>query len=294
VLRPIDATSDSAPADQQHFESPEEAVSALLAACEQNDTEALMAIFGPGHGDLVETSDPAAERLRRRRFYEAAHAYRSIDPTSENQRTLVVGKKFWPFPIPIVRDEAGWRFDTATGEQEIINRRVGSNELSAIVSCHAYVRAQLQYASKDRDGDEVLEYAQKILSSPGMTDGLYWPVDTQSDEDLSPLGPAVAVARQILPDRHRGEPFMGYYFKVLTRQGKNPPGRRYDYVINDNMIAGFALLAYPADYGSTGVMTFVVSHHGKIWQKDLGRWTSWVGRRMSQYDPDQTWEPVAD
>jgi hypothetical protein len=182
----------------------------------------------------------------------------------------------------LVETDGAWRFDTAEGIEEIINRRVGRNELAAIALARAYVDAQIEYARADRDGDGVLEYAQRLASTPGQRDGLYWE-DVEGDE-LSPFGPLVKGAESYLETKQPGDPLRGYYFKILTKQGENPPGRRHDYVIGGNMIAGFGLVAYPADYGNTGAMTFVVSHRGQVHEKDLGPFTG-----MPAYDPDDSW-----
>lgn len=194
---------------------------------------------------------------------------------------------YWPLPFPIVRDNSRWRFDTAQGIEEMVNRRIGRNELHAIEVARAYLLAQREYAAADRDGDQVREYATRISSRPGMRDGLYW--DAKDGEPVSPFGPLVADALADIPGHKAGGPYYGYYFKVLTRQGANPPGGAYDYVINGNMIAGFALVAFPADYGNSGIMTFLVSHQGRIVQKDLGEDTPIITDAMQQYDPDASW-----
>jgi hypothetical protein len=199
---------------------------------------------------------------------------------------VVLGAEEWPLPFPLVRDEDGsWRFDTAEGIEALLDRRIGRNELSAIAIANAYVDAQIEYAQADRDGDDVLEYARRLASSPGQRDGLYW--QAAPGEDESPFGPLVQKAERYLDTVEPDDPIRGYYFKILTRQGENPPGGSYDYVINGNMLAGFALVAYPADYGNTGVMTFVVNHRGVIQQKDLGAFTG-----MDRYDPDDSWDEV--
>jgi hypothetical protein len=184
------------------------------------------------------------------------------------------------------------RFDTAARVDELLNRRIGSNELEAIAMLQALADAQFVYASEDRDGDRVLEYAQRIVSSSGQRDGLYWP--EESDDDLSPIGPYLQDASDYTEGREAGDPWHGYFFKVLTRQGANPPGGAYDYVINGNMIAGFALLAFPADYGDSGIMTFVISHQGVMYQKDLGEDTAELIGSFDEYNPDDRWDPVGE
>ncbi len=196
--------------------------------------------------------------------------------------------------IPLVCENGAWRFDTEAGVEEITNRRIGENELQAIRLARAYVDAQVEYASEDRDGDEVLEYAQKLISTAGQKNGLYWQTSVEAD-GISPFGPLVAeVDEDYLAERKAGEPFYGYYYKILARQGANPPGGRYDYVINDNMIAGFALIAWPADYGTSGIMTFLVSRQGKVLQKDLGEETAVLAAATQEYDPDSTWVETED
>jgi hypothetical protein len=196
----------------------------------------------------------------------------------------------WPMPIPPVKSHKGWIFDTEAGLEEIIDRRIGANELTAISMAEAYADAQMLYATQDHDGDEVLEYAQKLISTQGQRDGLYW--DDPTGRDPSPLGPLAASEEEYLKYRQAGEGLHGYNYKILTAQGPNPPGRDYDYVINGNMIAGFALVAWPSDYGNSGIMTFVISHQGKLLQKDLGEATGQLAAAMERYDPDESWSPV--
>jgi hypothetical protein len=207
-----------------------------------------------------------------------------------------VGTNDWPFPIPLVQQNGRWFFDTAAGKEELLNRRIGQNELAALEVARAYVQAQREYASRDRDGDEVLEYATKLNSSPGNHDGLYWPPEPGGE--ISPLGPLVANAQgEGYRFRREGgaqEPFHGYFFKMLTRQGRHAAGGKYDYVINGNMIGGFALVAWPAEYGDTGVMTFIVNQQGVVWQKDLGAKTGKVAAQMKAYDPDASWSLSPD
>ena len=217
---------------------------------------------------------------------------------TDSNLTLELGADGWPFPIPLVNKEGRWSFDTAAGKMEIFRRRIGMNELGAIAVCHAYVDAQREYASQARLSDGVMAYAKFLHSTPGTHDGLFWPA--KEDEKLSPLGPLIAAARvegyhrpaKMLSDEQA--PYHGYYFKVLTRQGKHAPGGRYDYIINGRMLAGFALVAWPAEWGNTGVMTFVVNQQGQVYQKNLGEKTSSIAKAMSVYDPDKTWAPAAE
>ena len=277
---------------QKVFKTPEAALNALLNALKKNDNNAMLDIFGHEYKDFIVRTDKVAAQEDRLQVYNAAQEFKSLQRQSDNKVVVVLGKLEWPLPIPIVRGNSGWRFDTEEGFEEVINRRIGGNELNAIATAIAYAEAQVEYASKDRDGDQVLEYAQRIGSSKGKRDGLFWKVNPKSGEELSPFGPYVAEAKNYLKGRKPGDPYKGYFFKILTRQGANPPGGRYDYVINGNMIGGFALVAFPADYGSSGIMTFAVSHQGKIYEKDLGKNTDFAVNGMHEYNPDNTWADV--
>lgn len=277
----------------QTFATPEEAVAALAAATSAKDTNAFRILFGPAAVDLrnpdhVQATNDLVE------FTTAFNQTQRIVRTSDSQCVLYIGENSWPFPIPLVKKNGQWFFDTEAGKDELLNRRIGDNELSTLETVRAYVEAQREYAAKDRDGDEVLEYAQKFSSTPGTKDGLYWPPDL--DGEVSPLGPRVAQAQAQGYSRSavRGEgapaaPFHGYFFKVLTRQGKSAPGGKYDYVTNGNMIGGFALVAWPAEYGNTGIMTFIVNQQGRVYQKDLGTKTAKAAAAMNSYDLDKTW-----
>ena len=208
--------------------------------------------------------------------------------------SLSIGPKNWPMPIPLVRRDGHWFFDTAAGKDEVINRRVGEDELMAIGVCRTYVQAQREYAAEDRDGSGILKYAQRIKSSKGMKDGLYWPV--AEGEELSPLGPLVA---EIRADGYAGktadggaQPFHGYLFKILSAQGSAAPGGSYDYVINGNMVAGFALVAYPAHWGESGIMTFIVNQWGKVYERNLGEDSAAAASAMTEFNPDGDWAAV--
>lgn len=272
---------------QRTFATPEDAVEALLEAVERDDADAVLAILGREYRDAIVTPDWDAQRAARLEIVEAARQTQELREVEEGVVEIILGTESWPLPIRLVREGEAWRFDTGEGIQEIIDRRIGRNELTAIEIARAYVDAQIEYAREDRDGDEVLEYAQRLASTPGQKDGLYW--EAESEDDLSPFGPLVRGAERYLATKEPGDPLRGYYFQVLKRQGENPPGGRYDYVINGNMIAGFALVAYPADYGNSGVMTFVVSQQGKVYQKDLGPFPG-----MDLYDPDESWTQVVE
>jgi hypothetical protein len=278
------------------FSTPDDAVTALARAVQSTNRADLLAIFGPAAEDLVnpDTVQATNEFANFAVTFNKAHR---IVRHSDTRTDLEVGTNNWPFPVPLVRKNGQWFFDTTEGRQEIINRRIGCNELATLDAARAYVGAQREYASHDRDGDDVLEYAQSILSTPGNKDGLYW--SPESDGEISPLGPLVAAAQSEGYMKSTGEksgpkPFHGYYFKILTRQGKHAPGGRYDYVINGNMIGGFALVAWPAEYGESGIMTFIVNQQGRVYQKDLGPSTAKTAMGMKEYDPDKTWSLSAD
>jgi hypothetical protein len=274
------------------FATPEEAASALVAAASTDDSNALQVIFGPAAGD-IENPDRVQAINEHRAFVSAFNQTNRIVRESDSRCVLEVGENFWPFPIPLVKKDGKWFFDTAAGTDELLNRRIGKNELSTLQVVRAIVEAQREYATKDRDGDEVLEFAQKFGSAPGKKDGLFWPPDL--DGEISPLGPLAAQAQDEgygRGSREAGaapEPFHGYFFKVLTRQAKSAPGGKYDYVINGSMIGGFALVAWPAEYGESGIMTFIVNQQGRVYQKDLGLKTAKIAAAMKEYNPDKTW-----
>jgi Protein of unknown function (DUF2950) len=280
--------------DPQTFATPEEAAKALLDAAASTDMNAIWAVLGDGFRDQIENPDHAQESENRRRIVEGAKEALQLRADDENTRVMVIGKAAWPMPIPIVKDDKGWHFDVGAGADEILARRIGANELATISNLRAYVDAQVQYASEDRDDDGVLEYAQKVNSTPGKKDGLYWEVPAGSTDEASPFGPFLAEKAAYFSDREAGDPFMGYYYRIVTRQGENAPGGRYDYVINGNMIAGFAMVAWPADYANSGVMTFIVNQNGKVYQKDLGEKTEVGAAAIQDYDPDSSWTEVKD
>lgn len=220
--------------------------------------------------------------------------YHLLDDVGTDRRVLLIGEQAWPLPIPLVRDHGAWRFATEEGIEEIVNRRVGADERNAIGVLRAYLDAQKEYASRDRDGDGVLQYAQKLGSTPGKHDGLYWAADASKGEDLSPFGPLMAESAAYFKGHRSGDPYRGYHFRILTRQGKSAPGGAYNYVINGHMIAGFAMVAYPAQYGESGVMTFIVSQAGTIYEKDLGEETPKLAAAMAAFNPDPSWKKVGD
>ena len=283
----------AAAAPQATYATPEAAVDALMAALKTDTDSAMIAVFGEEHKDLIVQSDRAATSATRAKVLAAMQTLRVLKEPSPNRRVLVIGDEAWPMPIPIVRAGDRWRFATEEGADEIVNRRVGGNERNAIYVLRAYVDAQRAYAAKDRDRDGVLQYAQKVTSAPGKHDGLYWPVDAAKDEEVSPFGPLIADGGAYAKGRVAGDPYRGYYFRILTRQGKNAAGGAYSYVINGRMIAGFAMVAYPAEYGNSGVMSFIVSHNGKVYEKDLGKDSTAIGAKMTAFDPGAGWKEVA-
>ncbi|MGB7746244.1 MAG: DUF2950 domain-containing protein [Verrucomicrobiia bacterium] len=285
----------AAAADEQTFATPQKAVKALVTAAENHDTNAIHLIFGPvGHELISPDVVQATEEFKM--FVQRLTEKTQLVNNSESNVTLVLGADGWPFPIPLVKEGAQWHFDTAAGRQEILARRIGCDEMGALNVCNAYVVAQREYASQDRMGDGVLAYAQFLRSTPGTHDGLFWPA--KPGEELSPLGPLIAQARvegyqrtaKMLNDEQA--PYHGYYFKILTRQGKHASSGKYNYIINGRMIAGFALVAWPAEWGDTGVMTFIVNQTGIVSQKNLGPQTAKIAKAMTVYDPDLTWTPV--
>jgi len=278
---------------QKEFKSPSDAVQALVTALKTDNDKELLSVLGPEANELVYSGDEVADRARRQEFVEFYDEQNHIAPDGDNFQ-LVIGNNDWPFPIPLVKQDDKWVFDVASGKEEILDRRIGRNELNTIQVLLAIVDAEREYAMEDRDNDTLLEYAQKFNSDPGKKNGLYW--KAQEGETSSPLGELVANARaegydsqgsQIPPD-----PYHGYYFRILTAQGDAAPGGAYDYVVNGKMIGGFAVVAYPAEYGNSGVMTFIVNHDGVVYQKDLGENTEELAKAMTLYDPEETWLPV--
>lgn len=273
---------------QQAYPSPEDAAAALAAAVKTGTKRAILTVLGSRAGDIVESGDDVADAEMRHRFLSAYDAQHSIKAEGNTKATLILGADGFPFPIPLVNNKSGWEFDAAAGRIEILYRRIGRNELDAIQTCLAFVDAQNEYAEKDRTGDGVGVYAQRVVSTPGKKDGLFW----RDDRDPSPLG---ELAAQASAERYKGEggaPYHGYYFRILKGQGPDAPGGAVYYVVNGKMIGGFALIASPAGYGNSGVMTFMVNHAGTVYQKDLGKRTDGVVKRIYLFDPDQTWKKV--
>ena len=282
--------ANAATPDGRAFATPEEAVKALIAALKANDDKALLEIFGERNKDLVVTSDKAASTEYRQKVVKDIEEYLGQHKNADGSITLVIGASGWPMPIPLVKDGDGWRFDTDKGADEIINRRIGKNELDAIEVMRAYPAAQRQFAAKPHDGSNVRSFARRILSTDGKQDGLYWTSDPAKGQEASPFGPLVADGAS----HDRGDPYHGYYFKILTGQGPSAPGGKFSYVINGRMVAGFALLAWPADYASSGVKTFIINHYGDVYEKDLGANTAATAKAMTEYNPDKTWTKTTD
>ena len=284
----------AAGAKQKSFKSPEGAVDAMIAALKENDQKALTAIFGPHNEDLISSGDDVDDRTHRELFIKLSVEKKTLAKVGDHKALLYVGGEEWPFPIPIVKQGASWRFNTKAGREEIIDRRVGRNELGAIQTCLAYVDAQREYALMDLDRDGLFEYAERFMSEPGKKDGLYW--ETKEGEKPSPLGALVAAAREegysTKASANEPVPYHGYYYRILTAQGKNAASGAHNYIVDGRMIGGFALVAYPARYGSSGIMTFVVNHNGVVFQKNLGKKTSQAARAMKTFDPDRTWGNV--
>jgi hypothetical protein len=277
-------------ADLTHYRSPVAAADAVLEALRNDDAEALGAIFGPHSQDLLSSGDEVADREARRRFLEAADVQLCIEREGEDRAILGIDSGRWPFPIPLVRGEQGWYFDTAAGAEEIINRRIGRNELHAIATVRAYVDAQYEYYRRAPEGDA--RYAERLRSGEGRRDGLYWP--SGPDEAESPLGPLVAQAVEEGYGGAQGRsPYHGYFFRILTGQGPHAPGGAKSYISGGGMTDGFALVAYPAEHGNSGIMTFIVNQRGIVYQKDLGPGTSAAAEAMTAFDPDASWAPVA-
>ncbi|MEA3275500.1 MAG: DUF2950 domain-containing protein [Pseudomonadota bacterium] len=284
----------TAAVEQSLYPSPDAAVKALIEAAGSEDRDAILAILGPGAEDL-RSGDPVADAEERRAFVEATDEGARIEQEGDDLAMLSIGNENWPFPIPLVRAPDGWRFDAAAGKEELLNRRVGRNELHAIAVTRVYVDAQYEYAAEDRNGDGIRQFAQKLMSDEGTRDGLFWP--TAEGEPQSPMGRLVAeaVAKGYQPgESAEPSPYQGYYYRVLTAQGENAPGGSKEYVDNGHMTKGFGLLAHPAEYGNSGITTFMVNQSGILFQKDLGEETPSLAADISTYDPDESWQPVTD
>jgi Protein of unknown function (DUF2950) len=278
---------------QKLFATPKEAADDLIQAAENFDLSALKEILGPDGEDLVSSEDPVQDKNRAAAFAAKARekAEVSADPQDSKRAILSVGNDQWPLPIPIVQRNGKWLFDTKEGREEILLRRIGADELDAIQICRGYVEAQREYALEKHDGAEVNQYAQRIISSPGKKDGLAW-----RNADGSLGGPVSEGIAKAIEEGYttKSTPYHGYYFKILKGQGPSAPLGRTDFVVNGAMIGGFALAAAPADYRVTGVKTFIVSHQGIVYEKDLGPDTLNIFKKMELYDPDKTWHATSD
>ena len=283
--------SAQTPTTQPTFATPEEAIQAIGDAAEHNDSAAMLKLLGPAGKELVAPADDAGAREDRANFARMLHEKMQIerDSTNPNRVTFAVGSEDWPFPVPLVRNKAGkWYFDSALGKVEVLARHIGRNELNAVEVCRGYVEAQMEYANVDRDADGNLEYAQKIVSSPGKQDGLYW---EGGPENLVPKSFAAAAEAAAAAGK-KPVPYHGYYYRILKAQGPAAEGGALSYVVKGEMIGGFALVAWPADYGVSGVKTFIVNHRGVVYEKDLGPTTGTLAHQMTEFNPDKTWHPV--
>ena len=275
---------------QQSFKTAEEAVETLMAAVRAGDGKALTTILGPGAEQVMSSGDAVQDENTRKLFLAAYDVKHSITPGGDKPATLLIGPDDYPFAIPIAKKNDGWMFDTAAGAREILARRIGRNELGAIQVAIGYHDAQYEYAAMMPPVDGMQVYAQRVASSPGKKDGLYWP--TQAGEPPSPLGDAVAESTVRGYRVGSGAPFRGYYYKILTRQGPKAPGGAHDYIVQGKMIGGFALIAWPAEYGNSGIATFMINHDGVVYEKDLGRDTSKIAANASEFNPDNGWKKV--
>lgn len=278
------------PEKQRTFASAEEAIHATIDAAAHNDAAALLQLFGPDGKDILESGDPIADKAMRNDFAQSAQDKLSIepDPGDPDRVTFSVGEQNWPFPVPVIRSAGLWRLDPVQGRLEVLARRVGRNELTTMELCRGYVEAQLEYASEDRNKSGMLQYAQKIASSPGRQDGLFSAADpsTGASLNLVPAGFAAASAGA------KPEAYHGYYFRVLKSQGPAAMGGDFDYLVNDKMIGGFALIAWPAEYGVSGIQTFIINHEGLLFGKDLGPRTASLAAQITRFNPEKSWRQV--
>ena len=283
----------AATAAQKSFASPEAGVTALVEAVKVNDQPTLGTILGSHGKKLISSGDTVADQQSREAFIKAYDEANNLVFEGDTQAVLVIGRDEWPMPIPLVKSPAGWRFDTPQGEKEILARRIGRNELSAIQVCLAIVDAAHEYAALDVDRDGILEYAPQFVSTPGKHDGLYW--QTKADEPLSPLGPLLAAATSEGYTNSLSRPlapYHGYFYRILTKQGKDAPGGARDYLLKGHMIGGFAVIAYPARYGASGIMSFLINQDGVVYEQNLGQNTTAIASKMTTFNPDASWRQV--
>lgn len=276
---------------QTTFAFAEEGMQAFVEAIELNDPSVLQTLLGAAGLELLNSGDPAADAQWRKQFLNAhAEVNKVVLEENDTRAMLIIGHDAWPMPIPLVKSREGWRFDAHHAAEEVLNRHIGRNELAAIQVCRAIADAEREYAMQDADGDGVPAFASKFVSSPGKRDGLYW--ETREDEPLSPVGPLLAAAANeelVTSDSTLLTPFHGYLYRMLTKQGKSAPGGAYDYRANGKLLGGFAVLAYPARYGMSGVVSFMVNQDGVVYQKDLGQNTAALATEMTEFDPDPSW-----
>lgn len=285
------------PPQQEKFASPQSAVGALVAALRAGDQAELTRVFGPDDSEIVSSGDPVADRAEVDRFLTAYDAKSRLQREPDGRYTLIVGTADWPFPVPIVKSGDQYIFDSDAGKDEILNRRIGRNELSTQLVCLAIVDAQRDYVARHPMGGDLPVYAQKIVSDPGMKNGLFWP--TIQGEKPSPLGVLVALASAegygtTRPAGERPPPYHGYRYRLLTSQGPNAEGGAADYMINGQLVGGFGVIAYPAEYGNSGITTFITNHDGIVYQRDLGPDTEKIAESMTQFDPGPGWTKASD
>lgn len=283
--------SDPVPSStQESFATPQEGLTAVIEACKKDDAATLLKIFGSEGKDIVLSGDPSDDKDGRVKFVEAATKKSKVipDPKTPDRVILSIGEQDWPFPIPMVRKDGRWTFDTSEGKQEILARRIGSNELNAIEVCRAFVEAQFEYAQNHKHNG-VPQYAERIVSSPGKTDGLYWEAAKGLPECEVPKGFAQAAMGMSMEKR---EPYRGYYFRILSDQGPDAHGGAMNYIVGGSMIGGFALIAWPAEYGVSGIQTFIVNHDGVVYENHLGPETVRIAAEMTEFNPDPSWRPV--
>lgn len=286
--------AQAATAAQKSFASPETGITALVEAVKANDQPMLRGILGPHGKKLISSGDTVADQQSREAFIKAYNEANKLVFEGETQAVLVIGQDEWPMPIPLVKSPAGWRFNSPQGEKEILTRRIGRNELAAIQVCLAIVDAAHEYAALDVDGDRIPEYAPQFVSTPGKHDGLYW--QTKENEPPSPLGPLLAAAtREGYTDSVSKPlaPYHGYFYRILTKQGNDAPGGAHDYLIRGHMIGGFAVIAYPARYGVSGIISFLVNQDGVVYEQSLGKNTTAIASKMTTFNPDASWRQLA-